>query len=896
MNNMETLLSDNSTTTMRDLESRVAQLEKENTKLKKINSVLISRVEMGWGNHSDAYRSFESAAMLAAKVQEHFYQLRETHIRLAESNEKLAISQSESKLTRQRLKDAIDSISESLVLFDADRRMILANVRFREMWGDGADQFVAGETTFNDILNSSIEQRVIDTSVKSSTKSSSSNGRTAPLIFKTLSGRWIQMSERPTAEGGLVVVYTDITALKASEQLHREQALKEQADILQSTLENMSLGVALVNSDLKIQSWNRRFIEMAKLDPRNVAQGDHFPSLMAESDLQDVTIRHALAGKEPDSRHREFIKHLSNGRVILVRRNVMAGGGFVNTYTDITERFQQEAALRESEQRIRLITDAMPALISYMNKNLVYEFVNRSFEDWFGISKKDIIGKHLRDLYENEDYETHLPHVRRVLKGQQVTFEAEQINGLGKGRISKKTYVPDYDQDGQVLGFFSLAHDITEQRKTAQALEHAYHYMEQRVEERTRQISEINSLLRKEIDERKLIEISLINAKKEAERANESKTKFLAAASHDVLQPMNAARLFATTLSELNLPGEGNQLVSSLNYSLENMETLINSLLDISKLEAGVVEAVQDSFNIDDLLSKIVAEFSRLAEQAGLAFRYVPSSAIISSDSQLLARILRNLLTNAIRYTDTGRLVVGCRRKRDGLEIQVWDTGIGIAEDKLEEIFQEFRRLDGKNSRFDKGLGLGLAIVDRIAGVLGHAINVRSRPGLGSCFSVTVPYGSVRQQQTAASFPIDHLSQSLQHAHALVIDNDLEICQGMESLLGRWECQVTTIQTLEQLDEYLRDNEDLPDIVIADYHLDDNTTGLQAIDMIKEHVCSLGDAKFKRIPVILATANYSNELRHLARDFGFALLNKPIKPLKLKTAMATGLKMARENQ
>ncbi|GAA6167464.1 hybrid sensor histidine kinase/response regulator [Sessilibacter corallicola] len=874
----------------RSLQARIDELEKENSKLKKINSVLIQRVEMGWGNHSDAYRSFESAAMLAAKVQEHFYQLRQTHIRLAESNEKLERSQTESKITRQRLKDAIDSISESLVLFDADRRMILANARFKEMWGAGADDFIAGETTFNDILNSSIEQRVIDTTVKSSAKSAFNNGRTAPLVFKTQSGRWIQMSERPTAEGGLVVVYTDITALKASEQLRQEQVLKEQAEILQSTLENMSLGVALVNSDLKIQSWNRRFIEMAKIDPKNVAQGDHFPNLMADSELQDVTIRHALAGKEPDYQHREFIKHLSNGRVILVRRNIMSGGGFVNTYTDITERFQQEAALRESEERIRLITDAMPALIAYMNKNLVYEFANRSFEDWFGVKKKDMIGRHLRDLYEIEDYEAHLPHIRRVLKGQRVTFEVEQLSGVGKGRISKKTYVPDFGSNGQVLGFFSLAHDITEQRKTALALEHAYHYMEQRVEERTHQISKINEQLRKEISERKIIEINLLNAKKEAEQANESKTKFLAAASHDVLQPMNAARLFATALSELNMPGEGNELVSSLNYSLENMETLINSLLDISKLEAGVVEAVPDSFNVDDLLSKLVGEFSRLADKSDLSLTYIPSSAYVYTDSQLLARIIRNLLTNAIRYTETGKLLVGCRRRANGLEVQVWDTGIGIAEEKLEEIFQEFRRLDRKNNRFDKGLGLGLAIVDKIAGVLGHKVNVSSRPGSGSCFSVVIPYGKAKVPTIMPAFPADILSESIQYSNILVIDNDPEICQGMESLLKRWECKVTTVQTLEELKSHLLKGGDLPDVVVADYHLDDNTTGIQAIDLIKEYTLAQNPNNPKNIPVILATANYSNDLRQLAKSFGFVLLNKPIKPLKLKTAIANRLR------
>lgn len=861
-----------------NMEEDYQALRYENEKLKKINHVLMQRVEMGWGNHSDAYRSFESAVLLADKVKDRTRQLQQTLNRLEETNEQLATAQSESEQSRQLLLDAIESIPESFVLFDAARRLVLANSRFWKFWDIAPMAMEVGVTTLKDIQRTATRFGLIDEVEKSRGHIDHGTEKAPEIIFRLKNGRWMQMTEHPTADAGLVVIYTDITSIKESEELRHEQAVAEQAVILQSTLENMSQGVVLVNAENQLESWNRRFIEISGLQCEQVERGVDFHDLLAETELSESPrSEHLVTYPQAKVAHEDEIT-LKNGRVLLIRHHVIPGGGFLNTYADITERFKNEEALRESEQRIRLITDAMPAMISYVNHDLHYEFVNGYFEDWFERPRDEILGQHLFDVLGDRDYERHRIYIDDALKGRSVSFEIAQTRG-SESRNFRKSYIPNFDSENNVVGFFALEQDITKQRQTAQALQKAYENMEQRVSARTREISQINQQLRKEIDERHVIEASLIEAKSEAESANDSKTKFLAAASHDLLQPMNAARLFAGALSELPLPKEAGQLVNSLSFSLENVESLISALVDISKLEAGLVESAPESLMIDILLQKLVDEFKPQTVKAGLGLRYVKSSASVYTDSQLLARIMRNLLTNSIRYTPKGDILVGCRRREDGLEVQVWDTGIGIPEEKIQEIFQEFCRIDAKEKRSDKGLGLGLAIVDRIVRVLGHHTRVKSRLGKGSCFSVIVPYGVFSTETKDTEFELDTFGRSIRGARVLVIDNDADICQGMRMLLSGWGCEVKTVQALE---EFADDSEIFypqPDLVIADYHLDDNKTGIDAIEIINSRLSA-------PLPVVLITANYTNELRQLAKDKGYALLNKPIKPLKLKAVMA----------
>lgn len=439
--------------------------------------------------------------------------------------------------------------------------------------------------------------------------------------------------------------------------------------------------------------------------------------------------------------------------------------------------------------------------------------------------------------------------------------------------------MPNFDEQNEIVGFFVLIRDITDRRRTAEALEQAYDDLECRVKERTMALTELNSQLRQEIGERNAAEARLRDAKLEAERANLSKTKFLAAVSHDLLQPLNAARLFTSALQEQSFGPRAEDLVRSVSTSLDDVEGLLGTLVDISKLDAGVIKPDVTAFDLRDLLNNIAREFRQMAMAEGLQLDFVGSSVIVESDSQLLARILRNFLTNAIRYTGKGRVLLGCRREADSVLLQVWDTGSGIPQDKLIEIFQEFKRVRPIGSPADKGLGLGLAIVDKISRILNHEVSVSSVEGMGSVFSVRVPMGKLRPRLAAsardASALMDH---DLGGSRIWVIDNDIAICQGMQVVLEGWGCQVVTAVSFADLERQMDPSTSSVDLILADYHLDNDENGVDTVAAINGRRCS-------PVPVVMITANYTNELKQHIRELGYVLMNKPVKPLKLRSAL-----------
>jgi signal transduction histidine kinase/CheY-like chemotaxis protein len=445
-----------------------------------------------------------------------------------------------------------------------------------------------------------------------------------------------------------------------------------------------------------------------------------------------------------------------------------------------------------------------------------------------------------------------------VLAGHNVNFEFEEASEEGQVRHMLRSYVPNFDEQGDVVGFFVLIRDITERRKTALALEQAYDDLECRIKERTSALTE---------------------AKQEAEQANLSKTKFLAAVSHDLLQPLNAARLFTSALLEQSFGPRAESLVRSVSTSLDDVENLLGTLVDISKLDAGVIKPDVTAFDLRDLLNNIARECQQMAMAENLTLDFVPSSAIVNSDSQLLARILRNFLTNAIRYTGSGRILLGCRRQAGHVLVQVWDTGPGIPQDKLGEIFQEFKRIHPEGSRPDKGLGLGLAIVDKIARILDHNITVSSVEGKGSVFSVRVPLGQLQPRCVANEVLHVSARHGMEGARVWVIDNDRAICDGMKTLLEGWDCRVTCAISLADLESQLDPVTSPVDLILADYHLDNDETGVDV-------VASVNSRRHFPAPVVMITANYTNELKQQIRDLGYVLMNKPVKPLKLRSMLA----------
>jgi two-component system, sensor histidine kinase len=542
-----------------------------------------------------------------------------------------------------------------------------------------------------------------------------------------------------------------------------------------------------------------------------------------------------------------------------------------------TLRGEQVAAQKaqESERWIRLITDHVPALIGYLNADLVYEFTNKVYEEWYCWPRGMMLGQSLREVHSEQHCQRLDAYVARALAGESVTFEFAETNINNQERYMLRSYVPNLLASGEVVGIFVLIRDITERRRTAEALHQAYQHLEQRVAQRTSELTALNDQLLKEIDERRRMETRLREAKLEAEQANLSKTKFLAAVSHDLLQPLNAARLFTSAL--LERPSE--QLVRNVSNSLEDVENLLGTLVDISKLDAGVIKADIAPFALSELLDNLAAEYTELARSEGLELHFVGCSALVRSDIQLLARILRNLLSNAIRYTYKGRVVLGCRRQHQRLSIQVWDSGMGIAEERLEEIFQEFKRGDVQRPDQERGLGLGLAIVEKIAGILGHRISVKSWPGQGSMFSVEVPLSATAPKSLPMLAMSEPMLERLQGARVWVLDNDAAICAGMRTLLEGWGCRVITALSEQDLARQVDNYHAEADLLIADYHLDDDQNGVDAVARINARRASA-------IPALMITANYSNELKQQIRELGHTLMHKPVRPMKLKTAMS----------
>ncbi len=433
--------------------------------------------------------------------------------------------------------------------------------------------------------------------------------------------------------------------------------------------------------------------------------------------------------------------------------------------------------------------------------------------------------------------------------------------GLTSGRIVEVSSARTPD-GGLVCTYI----DATAQAESEQELEFANEMLERRVRERTEELVQLNA------------ELSL--AKAEAEEANLSKTRFLAAASHDLLQPLNAARLYATSLAN-KMQGAGPdeaRLARHVDASLEAVQEILTALLDISRLDAKAMQTEITQFRIDDILNQLRLEFGPLAQEKGLRLVFVPCSLTVRSDRRLLRRLVQNLVSNAVKYTPQGRILVGVRRQGATLRLDVHDTGIGIPQDKQRDIFREFERLPPA-VRTARGAGLGLSIVERLSRVLNHPVSLRSIPRKGSVFSVEIARGdAVASSPVPNAAPQPMLQGQLDGMIVAVIDNAPDILHGMRLLLEGWGCRCVAGADLQEFLAKLEDCDLVPDAIIADYHLDDGD-GISAIIKLRE--------KFgAHLPAILVTADRSRDLGDRAAQINIRVLNKPLRPAALRALLA----------
>ncbi len=536
------------------------------------------------------------------------------------------------------------------------------------------------------------------------------------------------------AASGKDLVFEDVVSIVDS----ASRALEFNRELLQATLENVSQGISAVDAELRLVAWNQRYATLFDYPPDLLQIGKPIQEVLeynaAHGALRGDDAMRLVARRMAHLRRGTdyvYQRNSPDGTVLEIRGNRMPGGGFVTSYTDVSEYKRTEAELKE---------------------------VNES--------------------------------------------------------------------------------------------------LERRVSDRTQELAA---------------------AKVEAERANQSKTRFLAAASHDVLQPINAAGLFAgALLQKLDRPAQ-KALVGDIEQCLRTAEGMLTDLLDISKLDAGVVQAQIGELPVQELLGALEGEFGMTARAQGTELRVRATRAVVRSDARLLRRILQNFVSNAIRYTSQGRVLIGCRHRGDRLRIEVWDSGVGIAADQLERIFEEFYRAPTAgtaDAASGKGFGLGLAIADRIARRLEHRLSVRSTPGRGSVFAVEVPLGGTRR---AVVRPLRRTRAvgSLNGVRALVIDNDNAVLRAMQVLLESWQCEVRAAASEVELPDFAAWQ---PDVMIVDYHLDRGVTGVALAARIRKRASA-------DLPLIVITADAADAISAEVEAAGGLCMRKPVRPLALHNVL-----------
>ncbi|MBT5572092.1 MAG: response regulator, partial [Alphaproteobacteria bacterium] len=522
------------------------------------------------------------------------------------------------------------------------------------------------------------------------------------------------------------------------------------------------------------------------------------------------------------------------------------------------------AAIQYNRELLQTTMENLRQGIAIFDEDLRLAWMNERFRDYLGLPNMNgRVGVPVEDIIRHsaEHGEYGPGEVETIVNDLLVRYRKREP-AIYERRLDDGTVLEVRTSPMPAGGVAVSLMDMTDRVEAAAELEDAKRDLELRVDERTRDLMGLNEQLQRASDA--------------AQQANLGKTRFLAAASHDLLQPLNAARLFLSSLSEREMEGGNSQLVGRVDTSLRAVEDLLSGLLDISKLDAGGVEPQIEDFAVDELLQALGTEFQAVAADRDIELRVVASACFVRSDRRLLRRILQNLLSNAVRYTPSGgRVLIGCRGGGERLKIEVRDTGPGIPEDMREAVFQEFQRLpqDEKNAQ---GLGLGLAIVERIARMLGHVIELRSEAGQGSVFAVTVSRGSsARSVDEPKQVPL-FSDGGLAGAVVLCIDDNADVRDGMVALLGGWQCDVRTAATGHEWRAALGD--DAPDLIVADYHLGNDEFGP---DVVTE-VCGVYE---RVIPAIIVTADPSESLREEATRRGHIVLSKPVKPAALRALM-----------
>ncbi|MEQ9559887.1 MAG: PAS domain S-box protein, partial [Rhodospirillales bacterium] len=610
--------------------------------------------------------------------------------------------------------------------------------------------------------------------------------------------RWLRVYSRPERGTSGEVVRVVGAAKEITQDKRWEEALADSESKLQATSRTARVGYwehfpddnRTVCSPVLWRIWGLRpgragptgkvFLDMIHPDDRTRiadAYDDPVPNCRHEYRVlrPDGTVRYVYEDLSAD-----FDEHGRARRLFGVTQ-------------DITERKRAEQALRDSELRYHAIVEDQTELIRRCTPDGVRTFVNEAYCQYYGVPRDQLIGRPVGSELSDSDAVLRQTIIRRIGPSNPIEENLHRVVGRdGKVSWQQWTERAVFDDDGRMVEIQGVGRDITATKKA---------------------------------------EEMLAEAKDAAELASAAKSRFLAAASHDLRQPLQALAMFVNVLSERDLDDKAKQLINRISDCSDALERLLGSLLDISKLDAGLFVPQRRDFNLGAVLERLCSEIRPLAEEKGLRLNMVPCALLVDSDPGLLDRLLRNLLTNAVRHTETGKILVGCRRTGNNVRVEIWDTGVGIPEDQLEMIFEEFHQVGNPARDRREGLGLGLAIVHRLSNLLDHPVDVRSWVGRGSRFSVSLPLAG-DHAPAEMTLPADEHAD-VTGAVVVGIDDEADIREALGLLLVGWGYDAVVAGSAVEAIAKLEQERKKPELVVADYRLKLGHTGADAILAIR---------------------------------------------------------------
>jgi two-component system, chemotaxis family, CheB/CheR fusion protein len=644
--------------------------------------------------------------------------------------------------------------------------------------------------------------------------------------------------ELMTSREELQSLNEELTALNSQLQETLERQRSTSND-LQNILDSSGVATLFLDSELNI----RFFTPATKSLFRVIATDIGRPLADLARRINDTRLLAdagaVLAGHVPPNRE----VGADNGawytrRILPYRTQDARVAGVVITFADISERKTAERAIEAARSYSDSIIDTIRQPLVVLDQELYVISASRSFYSTFSVEPEQTVGRQLDAVDDGRlDSAALRGFLDRLRLGEGVIEDHEiDVELPSRGMRSLLVSALEIREEPLATRKILLAiEDITERKHAAEALE---------------------------------------AAKRQAEQANLGKSRFLAAASHDLRQPLQTISLLHEILAKKLKDETTLRLVGRLDETVSTMSSMLDTLLDINQLEAGIVRREMVDFPINAVLEQLRTQFSLHAAAHRLGWRVVPSSLSVRSDPRLLEQMIRNLLSNAVKYTNKGKILLGCRRRGNKLRIEVWDTGIGVPEEQLQAIFEEFHQLDNPARERSKGLGLGLTIVERLADLLGHTVDVRSRPGKGSVFAVEVPLGRDAPPWRPRLDRTEAQESAPQSGAILVVEDDPSVREMLALLLEGEGHRTTTAEDGRKALELAARGAICPDLIVADYNLPKGLNGLQVVAGLRE---TLGH----KVPAVILTGDISTDaLREIAQG-GHLHLNKPVKAKEL---------------